>query len=170
MGCDIHGIIERKNESGGWYWLNSGDPDIGRNYTIFSVLANVRNYDNYPFISEPKGMPKDLTSEMRCLVNEWGEDGHSHSWITLEEMKNYDIEQKVYCSRLVTERDEAGNITSTCAATSGRSLGHVGEITIFDEFPNGRRHWLYLIGYLEEVAKKYGLKNDEVRFVFFFDN
>lgn len=173
MGCDIHGLVERKNEHKGFYWINSGDPDIGRNYTIYAVLANVRNYFSKkpaPFISEPKGLPKDVTHEMEYLSKEWDVDGHSHSWITLKEMKEYNIEQKIYCTRLITSKDKNGNITSTCAGTSGKHLGEVGEISIFDEFPNGRKHWLYLVNYLKDIAKKYKLSDEEVRFVFFFDN
>ncbi|MGT2638070.1 hypothetical protein ACVRWL_09940 [Streptococcus ratti] len=61
---------------------------VGRNYTVFSVLANVRNYDNIPFIQENRGLPKDITQEVRKEANEWN-DGHSFGWVTLEELSDY---------------------------------------------------------------------------------
>jgi hypothetical protein len=58
-----------------------------RNYVIFSILANVRNYDHqFPIISKPTGLPKDVTKEsLRQLSNE-----HSRSCLSLEQVYSYD--------------------------------------------------------------------------------
>ena len=111
MGCDIHMMIERKNNQREWRrWINSGDPDIGRNYALFAWLAGVRSgrQDIEP-LSKPRGVcyykseiqpcrtvhpaePDDYSDaccpEFVVLVNDWGPDGHSHSWLTLRELKN----------------------------------------------------------------------------------
>ena len=66
MGCDIHAIIQVKEND---TWVTKEAPNLGRNYVLFSVLANVRNgfgfagvrtYDPLPFIAEPRGLPDDL--------------------------------------------------------------------------------------------------------------
>jgi len=98
MDCDIHTMMEVKNKHG--WWINAGDPEIIRCYGTFStcaILANVRNYDEIPPVSEPKGIPDDCCTEFTS----WSETycGHSHSHITLKELKDYDKSQVVceYC-------------------------------------------------------------------------
>jgi hypothetical protein len=57
MGCDIHGVFQRKVEGA---WLDIDSPyNWERDYDLFGFLANVRNYD-IPYISEPRGLPDDL--------------------------------------------------------------------------------------------------------------
>jgi hypothetical protein len=111
MGCDIHIMVESLEAS--WRataklvkdddWLSVEDEIYdGRNYKLFSILANVRN--GYGFagcdtgdtlvpISMPKGVPDDGSSEYKMLVEQWGCDGHSHSYLTLQELLNYDWTQ-----------------------------------------------------------------------------
>jgi hypothetical protein len=121
MGCDIHIYVERKIE-GKWvsadHWAT--DPDgytdavnpiyDGRNYRLFAILANVRNYSRawYNPISEPKGLPDDVSHEVSEQANErWSTDGHSHSFFTLAEIKAFDWQQKVIESGFVHEQEFA---------------------------------------------------------------
>lgn len=71
----------------------------GRNYDLFGILANVRNGRGFagivtgkPFtpISMPKGLPGDVSDEVRSESDYWEGDGHSHSWLTLAELEAYD--------------------------------------------------------------------------------
>lgn len=73
--------------------------DPGRNYDLFSMLADVRN--GYGFagcptgeyiqpICGPKGVPDDASPEYLQIVERWDGDGHSHSWLTLRELEAYD--------------------------------------------------------------------------------
>lgn len=172
MGCDIHGMYERK---GRWSWVNAGDPDIGRNYTTFAILADVRNEGGIPPISQPRlsfdeiaDWDFDVSDEFRALTKHWSSDGHSHSYVTLKELKAYDINQKYYSHRLITSKDDEGRITGTCAMTTGKHLGEVGETSIFGVF--GSESWDKFVAYGEAVAKQFNLTDEEVRFVFFFDN
>lgn len=59
------------------------------NYSRFAVLANVRNYDNVQYISEPKGLPPDCCSEAREAAEGMGEYAYSHSWLTLRELEEF---------------------------------------------------------------------------------
>jgi hypothetical protein len=59
MGCDIHAMVEAKhryhNQSGDeGHFVSCGRIKINRNYDLFGILANVRNYGNWPFISSPR--------------------------------------------------------------------------------------------------------------------
>lgn len=65
----------------------------GRSYNIFCALAGVRSWhfsDSPRIISEPKGMPNDCCPEIKEECKRWGSDGHSHSWLTLRELQEFD--------------------------------------------------------------------------------
>ena len=109
MGCDIHTRIEYQNEKGDWLcgdffrinpYYSADDPYEadpysvvgvcdGRNYELFAVLADVRNYSHVPYIEEPRGFPDDACRRTRRDYMEWGYDSHSPSWFTLKELIDY---------------------------------------------------------------------------------
>ena len=94
------------------YWDDSfqwhDEPLDSRNYTLFGVIANVRNSNRdgqrVEPIAEPKGVPDDASPEYKKLVERWGVDGHSHTYLTLAEIKAYDFEGDVQYSGLVSEQ------------------------------------------------------------------
>lgn len=59
MGCDIHTIVQIKRNRKWEYVPELPKVFDERNYHIFSILANVRNYWNTKGF-EPKGLPLDL--------------------------------------------------------------------------------------------------------------
>lgn len=110
MGCDIHMYVEKKvNDE--WKPVKGPNPYYGkydwekektryanwiytgRNYDLFSLLADVRNDGNYKPISEPKGLPKDVSGTIKHESDKWGWDAHSHSYFTLKELKKSGIEK-----------------------------------------------------------------------------
>jgi len=122
LGCDIHLYVEKRVE-GKWIaadkWIeeNEGtdeEPDVrltvpydnrvysGRCYDLFSILADVRN--GYGFagiktgagfnpICPPKGLPDDVSPEVKQWSDHWDSDGHSHSWHTVADLLAYDWTQ-----------------------------------------------------------------------------
>ncbi len=110
MGCDIHICTEQKLHTGLWTnvdsWVinpyfdpmedDSGESPMsrrdiyrGRNYELFGTLCGVRN-DELPRISDPRGIPKDAHPMTMGDFANWGDDGHSASWVTLKELKDFD--------------------------------------------------------------------------------
>lgn len=99
MGCDIHPHVEVKTDNG-WqevktiYRLNGSSEEtkpqsiiIERNYALFGMLADVRNYDENEPISEPKSLPSDVSTEVaESFEAEWF---HSSSYVTLKELYVY---------------------------------------------------------------------------------
>lgn len=118
MGCDEHFYLEIKRGRH-WYPYYKPVPNKyydpeqdhpskalelpqfkmltgGRNYHAYAVLAGVRNgsyadSDKGVFvpISKPKGLPRDVSPEVRAVSDRWGVDGHSHTYLTLQELRDY---------------------------------------------------------------------------------
>lgn len=96
MGCDIHVRVEVRT-NGKWqpteYNMDT-EPFGWRSYSVFAWLAGVRNYSHITPISEPRGLPGDMSDEVRDWFgygDEWS-DFHSLSHLTLAELLavNYD--------------------------------------------------------------------------------
>ena len=106
MGCDIHSYAEKK-VNGKWEkvgeifpmdeWLRNyykkdfdESPFDWRSYAMFGFLADVRNYSNSEYLSEPKGLPDDISKEVKEKADYWDGDGHSHSFLTVKELIDFD--------------------------------------------------------------------------------
>lgn len=114
MGTDIHFFVEKRingiwHSCDKWELEEKGTPDQywgvdwkaqyygDRNYDAFAILADVRNGygfagvdtgDGFIPISQPKGLPDDMSKHMIQYMNDrdWY---HDHTWLTLEEILNY---------------------------------------------------------------------------------
>jgi hypothetical protein len=60
-----------------------------RNYQLFAVLANVRNYNDLPYIAADRGMPPDASQALIDAYNKDIADAHSLSYITLRELRDW---------------------------------------------------------------------------------
>ena len=121
MGCDIHVRTEvlfrdkwfdcdhyQRNR----YYeeeYDDGEPEWevlpiydGRSYILFGILAGVRSNENEP-IDEPRGLPADCNKHIREDSDNWGVDGHSHSYFTLRELLEYRVKHpKVKVSGMIS--------------------------------------------------------------------
>lgn len=106
MGCDISIYVERKGYDGKWYNCDYFVQSIyspgkyhrisifdDRSYALFATLANVRNYSNTDYIREPKGFPNDAGDYLRSEYEDWGRYDHSHSYLTLQELIDFQNEK-----------------------------------------------------------------------------
>lgn len=126
MGCDIHTCLEVRKDGkwaplarmlpNKWYDKEAAEkaqaageeywetPEIvetiydGRNYSLFAMLADVRNGrgfagsdtgDGFLPIAFPKGIPDDAHPNTIEFLNSYGVDGHSHTWHTLAALEKY---------------------------------------------------------------------------------
>lgn len=97
MGCDIHMVVELFD------WTGSGDSEKQRwsvvlneaaaygerNYALFGLLAGVRAVD-MPLLAAPRGVPEDVSTATKRWAKRMGVDGHTHSWVTLKEVLDFD--------------------------------------------------------------------------------
>lgn len=63
-------------------------PYNGRNYTLFGVLAGVRDTYMHMISDELRGLPIDVSKEISDLSDDWDVDGHSHNHLYLDEIIN----------------------------------------------------------------------------------
>jgi hypothetical protein len=97
MGCDIHLYIEYKSKKtefdgydSGWQSFG-GSINPGRNYAMFALMADVRNYgdDKLPVLVKRRGMPEDAgytaTDDIRIYIS----DVPSSRYVSTETAKSW---------------------------------------------------------------------------------
>lgn len=159
MGTDIHLYVERR-EGAKWVscdvWeTDKYEPGIktvpygkhfydDRNYDLFAILANVRNGsgfagvdtgDGFVPLSEPRGLPEDMSPELTAEATRSME--HTPSWVTLKELMDYDwtrttlkrgvVNAAEYAKWAAWRRGQNLGPESYCGGVSGRDVRHVSE-------------------------------------------
>lgn len=124
MGCDIHAYVE-KRVGDHWEALEFEIFEDGRSYSIFGFLAGVRNYSAVTPIAEPRGLPADVSDTVRASFEQWGGDGHTSSWLTLEELLAFDYDAMMEdrrCTREIAPNCFSGG--ETCAPGEGKIMSY----------------------------------------------
>jgi hypothetical protein len=186
MGCDIHTRVEvflpRVEGAPRWVMFDDDIFDTGwgegrmtcepfgdRNYTLFALLANVRN--GYGFagivtgnpvtpLDEPRGVPSNASLGWLAEVDSWDVDMHSHTWFTLRELLE---DNPLYDQPLIRRgvisgpeyekiRDEGGRPDGWSGSISGAKIitvtvdaynaGVRAESFSEDEIANMRAQWV----------------------------
>jgi len=94
-----------KGEDDGEYEYEINSLYKDRNYSLFAALAGVRDYsEGTPSMGEPKGLPDDTCPQIKQESDRWASDGHSHSYWTLRELREFQNNNKIIKhSGLVTD-------------------------------------------------------------------
>jgi hypothetical protein len=152
MGCDIHSYTEKKTEQG--YESVDFAPFDWRSYGMYAFLAGVRNYSGITPIAEPRDLPDDVSSAVKQHAEDWNGDGHTHSWLSVKELTEFDYDQ------MMEDRRVTKQISANC--WSGAQTCEAGEGTTqtYREFLGN--------GYFNDLEKLKILGAD--RIVFWFDN
>ncbi len=204
-----------KTEESGSYWHKSLEEAKkgsysdwiydGRNYDLFAILADVRNGrgfagvktgDGFNIISDPKGVPSDISSVIAADYEEWMGDAHSASWFTLRELKEFNWDQTTKHSGVISVEQYAdyikiGHPTSWSSSVSGgkvellsldeaneylkgkkeldENLNYYVRVEWTEKYSESAGNFLdYSIPELEKLSKSDD--EDDVRIVFWFDN
>jgi len=142
MGCDIHLHIEVKLNGNWEHW---GNPNIDRDYRLFAVMAGVRNNYKIIPISEPKGLPNDLTRITQYASDYEGIDGHNYSWLNSKEI----VKLEAYVRRIANKENRWWDL----------------EAHILHSYLLGN-----LFGGIETYPEDRPKEITDVRFIFWFDN
>lgn len=150
MGCDIHLHSEVKRNG---KWRHHSEAKIERNYALFAKMANVRNWaganPQIVPISQPKGLPEDVTELTKLHSEKCGIDGHSHSWLNAREIS--ELHKWL--------RDES---------IPKEWFGEDAWRFECDNFPYFMGN--HLNGFIDYPEDWEGYGVEDVRYVFFFDN
>lgn len=175
MGCDIHSFAEKRNDKNSkwvkvkdhfllddfdrdWYKKEKGDsPFENRNYSWFAFLADVRNYDHCEPIKQPCGIPSDCDVEIMKDYEDYGEDAHSASHLTLKELLDFDYEV-IFWNRRITKQLSSNSFT-------GAGLAQDGEGKMLTYRENLGTDFFKIIEELKLLGEP-----ENVRVVFWFDN
>jgi len=92
MGCDIHMYVqyrEKKKNDDGWWWDFGGHMNPGRDYSLFGILAGVRDRPEKGY--DPKGIPDfelgwGARHDLYLTITE---DGLEENCCTLEQAERY---------------------------------------------------------------------------------
>jgi hypothetical protein len=154
--------------------------------------------DGFRPISMPKGLPEDISGTVELEAEKWAGDGHSHSYHTLQDLLDYDWKQETKHRGWVDEKTyknfkETGNPYPHSGGVSGMNVVCVSNLDM-DALIEGlavrqedKRYYTKIewgetyeesagnfvnetIPALQAIAEEYGVNNNEVRIVFWFDN
>jgi len=151
MGCDIHVVIEKKIE-GKWVQIDVPDVFDYRSYGYFGFLANVRNYSAITPIDDPRGVPEDVKEQYKEIIND--DNYHSFSWLSVEELLNYNYDQ-IIKDRRCTRRIGENYYSGACTCEIGEGL----KFSLRD---------FLSVNFFENLKRLKDAKAD--RIVFWFDN
>jgi hypothetical protein len=156
MGCDIHVFVEEYKdakwnhiEPGEYDWSlgweeNYGLPEWyyhGRNYNLFSVLADVRNGEGFAGcdtgdritpMADPRGLPGDVSECVKSEHAEWDCDAHSASWFTVAELLAYNWDTAIVKRGIVSlghykwmKESGTDRPRHWCGGISGGGISHI---------------------------------------------
>ena len=131
MGTDIHAYAELRNDAGQWEEIPNYEPFGGRNYDTFSLFAGVRFRNDYystfsgwgnggiltgmrvtPHpIDQPRGLPKDVSHSVKARSDDWGRDGHDHSWLSVDELTSYNYDKPLRDRNIESVPEDFANST-----------------------------------------------------------
>ena len=101
MGCDIHMFVEYRVDGGKWlvhpgHKIEIEEEDTIHQYIHYSeVSATSRNYELFGALAgvrcdgpDAKGRPHDCSEFVAGAIKSWDDDGHSHSYLSLDEFES----------------------------------------------------------------------------------
>lgn len=158
MGCDIH-IFPERCDDGKHSVINIKENLLGeRSYRIFGFLAGVRNYSGTVPISERRGLPKDVSQEVIEDIESSCFYPHSASWLSMQELAEFDYNQMTEdrrCAREVTMANGFSYLDGGSTCDPGE-----GEVMTYRDFLG--EYFFKQLDRLREIGTE--------RVVFYFDN
>ncbi|MED1801822.1 hypothetical protein [Brevibacillus porteri] len=153
-------------------WVYEGWLYKERNYALFAMLADVRNNYDYKPICQPKGLPGDISDVVGKEAARWEEDGHNHSWLTLQELLTYDWDQTTTITGWV-EKNVADKYRQTGKRPSYWFYDTTNRNNNYEQISwqvKYSEHVQQFLDYGLLKLKQYACPPEDIRIVFWFDN
>ncbi|MNJ43664.1 hypothetical protein D3C77_386800 [compost metagenome] len=68
------------------------------------MLSNTRNDNNITYISLPRGLPNDISTDLKEVAMQDYDDFYDHSWLSLKELISYNWDEQYYCDQFTEYR------------------------------------------------------------------
>lgn len=132
MGWDITGYIEcREPVAGRWFMIRNLYPLYqGRNYDSFGCLFGWQNFAHLRPIAAERGLPPDVSLEVRAMHERRGKEAAGTTWISWSDIKAIDWEEEAEQadSRIHRyERNEMGELVYQGKAAWDREFAEILE-------------------------------------------
>lgn len=161
-----------------WYGVIEVESLLDRDYTMFGSLFGLRNWTDFHSAVESRGLPDDLSERAIDDVFEFGEEYHSHTWATWQELEAVNWKEEALTGvAWSVEPDEKGCRWGTRLEHSdprrmeGNSWVERGGLVRVEKLTRwealGRQGQL-LFDLMRVLAARYG--GDAVRLVVWFDS
>jgi len=126
MGADIHIYGEvRRGPGSEWKSVDLEDMYFGRNYELFTALANVRGYNG----RDPKGFPEGFIERREVDLDMDLNDFHSASYFSTEEFESIIVDGFEYVDQyidaidIIKKQTELENIDNILLDTKHKAEG-----------------------------------------------
>jgi hypothetical protein len=138
--------------------------------------------DGFNVISPIKGLSEDCCKEIKDEAEEWNMNGHHFSYLTLQEILDFDWDQKTRFYGYITPEEQQRLLDEgdfwpkkeSCWYSFEISKQRKSELIKYSWEVSYRdcceEFWEETVEELKEIAKNEGLSDDNIRIVFWFDN
>lgn len=158
MGADIHGFWEVRDHTGNWMAIDTINPQ--RNYMWFGIIAGIRGGPDIG--TAGRGVPPSPSGAYRDLLDTWGVDLHSHTWLSRREV----IEAcKELDNRMTESYNETVETPYEVIPNSDTTLNQL--IVGWGDREHIAWDWF---GTLKDLMSKTGDINSNIRMVVCFDS
>lgn len=152
-----------------WY-----DSRLLQCYDLMAVLGDARNYDGFKPIAAWRGLPEDVTDEVR-VASEWGSEVYP-TWLLVSEIKAYDFDQMVSKPARLYSADEIQQL-GWLGNGPGQSYLDISRRDHYGKYRDGHtpqdfpvRQFVaqFLDEHLPEIEKAAGVPPEDIRLVLLF--
>lgn len=146
MGCDIHLVLEKRHGDK-WIAVDTFVP-FHRQYVTkddamdgwSAPIARCRNYERFAALAgvrgdgpSPLGVPDDASETSLFFIEKWNCDGHSHSWIPLDQAARiWPATERRELSDFAKKYPESHYFNVDCSEGSGDKIDDYRVVFWFD--------------------------------------
>lgn len=147
-----------------------------RHYELFALLADVRNYDEWPALFADRGLPPLPSITTQFELRDWRRDAHSWTHFSLKDIKDANWDQKVIKTAVVedetweefSQHPEWKHPRSYCGWSSSTTANVRSWELSYRDIAD--RFFKKVVSKMEILARHSPDGDEGVRLVVFFDN
>lgn len=148
-----------------------------RYYELFAILADVRNYEEYPALFAYRGLPHLSSIGTRLELRDWGTDAHSLTYFSLKDIKDADWDQIATKTAYVPDKaweEFESNPDLKRPSTYAKEVWNAPDYNLhtwsYSYKDIAERFFKKVVSKMEILSRHTPTGDEGVRLVIFFDN